>query len=1081
MTGMRKRFLFSRSVFILLLLLLSIVPFSFAKEIVITQITTAAVTDFYATSTVSDYAVCSDELTTDSILIRNQGNVPDTYSITLTSENGAVLDWITMRQNTVTLQPGEQQEVLAYISPLADISGPYTYTITVTSVYDDSETFEKQITVKNCPNIALNGYISSQQTCPCSVGVYIFDLANTGGRTETYSLWLEGIDSEYYDLSEYKVTLEAGEKKKIYAYVRMACFIYGDFLFSLIAETEQSGYTAEIPLTLYIQQACYNYNIALGEALIFVENETLNITFAPKQDAAYTLCQENPAVIPVSLENPSEIMNQYSFMIEDAQQWITPAEPYVRLLGNKQHITNLVVNTATADSGIYSFALKVETLRGDLETVVPFTVEIEDCSVAEESSWLKYTLIALLILVVLSILIVGYFLLSKREGTITKGKEHPVSSWIKKNKHLLMIVLPLILLLILIAAIAYPIVKEEYAENLKEAATVTTEAATVPTLFDNWLTALVLLSFFVLLALLVWYFRLRKRTQRKKDGKTLKTRIKSFFTNERWQKLKPFFKWFWVILLLLLLLSGLTAGMYFLYKNYKEDAQRYLNQNKTEVQIGDGIDEYAQKNVERLALEEQLAELQKQIAEKGDAIEKLQDEILRLAEEATQQEVIDEEVFQEKIDALLETIKQLEEELTKLYEEEAGLINLLNALDGRVSTVEDHVTVLQQQVESFEEQIAALQKIIAELSLEKVSEEVDEHVEDLEEELDALEEEKEQLEAELIEIPEIPDDSFETILAFDVSLSGQIIENGMTRFERGIDVARQYIQKDGQYSIMVVGKNAIVVQRDASSEQALHTLIKLRPLDTQSNLGKALYRAADELHSTTGRIVLISDLLTTDNTDIYAIHDDLEEQGIDIVFINLAQPSKPTLLVEEVLENATQEELLEETTQETLDESPTFTVETQTLGRFFIEIPKNAEYSLDLNTYFSDDDNDVLAYTATPGEHLTALIQKNIALLTPEKDWVGNTSIIFSADDGKGGTVSGPSLLVTIFDLETPILTEEIKEQGARNEEEQYIPWIILGTIIFLILFSLIMGAFAKKFHKNVEPPKQEENEEKKE
>ncbi len=1088
-TGMRQRPLFFSTLLTSLLFLFSIVPFSFAENVEVTY-TGAAVAQFYATSAVSDFAACGAELTTDSILIRNQGTVPDTYSIMLASDEISVLEWISISQSSVSLASGKQQEVLVYISPPAGVSGTYTYTVTVASLYDGSETFEKTVTLESCPNVALSTYSTYQETCPCSVGAYMFELSNTERSTETYSLWIEDMDPEYYDLSEYTITLDAGQRKAIYAYVRMACFVYGDFSFSLLAETAESGYIAEIPLVLTVQQACYNYDIAFGEALLFSADEPLDVTFTPKEDTTYTLCQETPAVIPVSLKHSSKIMNEYAFIIEDSEPWIVPGEPYVRLTQNREHITNLVVNTAAADEGLYSFALKVETLRGDLETVVPFTVEIQDCTVEEGyPPWLKYTLGSLLIAVLLAILLVGYFLLGKKKEGMRVGKDASFTSWLKKNKYWLMTLLPLLLLFIILAALAYPVVKEKYAERLAaEAATASEAVSSVQTLFYSWATALILLGLLLLLALLAWYFHFRKKGK-KKDviGKT----TSRFFTSESWEKYKPFLKWLWIIFLLLLLLSGLTAAMYFLYQNYKEDAQKYLTEQNTTEETEETTTQDADKKSEEVrALEEQLTTIQEQIAEKEKEIDALQEDVLRLGEEAAQQEA---SIDEEKIHALLETIKQLEEELTALYEKEAALVDQINALEGRISTVEDHVTDLQKQIDALEEQIDALQKMIAELSAEKTAKDAEQAIADLEEELNELEEQKETLDEELIdilpiEIPKITDDSFETILAFDVSLSGQIVENGQSRFERGIDAAKKYIQEKGIYSVMIVGKNAIIVQRDVSSDRALRTILNLRPLDTQSNLGNALYDAAQELQGQ-GRVVLISDLLTTDGTDVYAIHDELEKQGIDVIFLNVAQTAERIVTGPQKAEDVSKTTQDESETQE--QESPVFVVETQTTESFVIEIPKNADRSIDLNSYFSDEDNDVLLYTAEAGEHLTALIQEHIALLTPEKDWVGETTIVFHANDGKGARVTSPALRVTVFESENTIsdTTEEItttniepSEETQKEEKTQtYVPWIILGTIIFLILFSLIMGAFAKRFHQ--EPPRNEEeknNDEKK-
>lgn len=1091
--GMKKYHIFSLLALLLITALFVSIPIR-SQEIIETQITGAAVSSFYATTAATSVA-CAGTPTQETILIRNQGTVPDVYTLSIEGEGAP---WISV-DGPISLAAGEEQTVSYYILPPQDADGMYEYTLTVSSYYDGTRSFEKSFTVNQCPNIDLQAYNTVEQTCPCTTGVYIFQLTNTGTTTETYALSIPALYADYYDLSEYLVTLAPGEEKDIYAYVRMACFVYGDFSFTLVAETQNSGYTAEIPLALTVQQACYAYNIALGEALVFSEQE-LTVTFTPTTDTNYEFCQETPAVIPVYIQNPGDIKNTYSITVEDAEQWITPAEPTLLLQPSSERVSSIIVNTNAANTGTYSFALKVETERGDLQTVLPFTVTVNDCT-AEERAPMTVFLWVLLALVLLAILLAGFLLYRKnkekesKEGQkklTKKGKgEAAEQTWAQKNKKWLLVLLPLLLLLLLIGLLAYPSIQEHVEERAQagtQTETYTGLDRTVPTLLYPWATALILLAALALLALLLWWFKLRNKPKNgKKKDKALakKENTLSFYDKHinkgTWEKVKPILKWIWIILLLLLLLTGLAFGLWYMYKNYQADADRYLDgENVTEegneTTIENVTEEVTASETEE-ELQQQIADLEQRIAETEQQIEELQEELVTHAEDAAVHDTTDQEnedLVQRIVD-LEEQLRALEDRLSEMEEERDSLIARLTDVEEKVDTVAEDVSALEERIAALEEQVAALQETIEELS-QQDTQEADAVIEDIQDEIDDLENQIADLEDvitpdQIIIVPEITDDNYKTVLLFDVSLSGQIVENGQTRFERGVEAATNFIQEEGTYSVMIVGKNAIIVRRNVDSATALRTIKALRPLDTQSNLGRALYEAAEELEPNYGRLVLISDLQTTDGTDIFAIHNELEESGIDVVFINIAGRSSPVETTEE--EPSEENEPVEEES-----ESPVFDVTQQTAEGFTIEIPKNTDYSLDLQSYFVDPDQDELSFTATAGEHLTVAIQDSVAILTPEQNWVGETWVAFAADDGKGGIVESPALKVIVFE---PTAAVDTTEESADETEpgpsyQDYLPWVILGSIILLIILSLIFGAFAKKFHSPQIPPSEEEH-----
>ncbi len=181
---------------------------------------------------------------------------------------------------------------------------------------------------------------------------------------------------------------------------------------------------------------------------------------------------------------------------------------------------------------------------------------------------------------------------------------------------------------------------------------------------------------------------------------------------------------------------------------------------------------------------------------------------------------------------------------------------------------------------------------------------------------------------------------------------------------------------------------------------------------------------------------------------------------------NPADADTETEIPEASSEEVPEEETVQaETTQEETSETvvPVFDVESEAQGNFFIDIPKNTAYRIDLNAYFVDEDADPLVYTATTEEHLSALVEEQFVTLTPEIDWTGESWVRFTADDSNGGVVGSPTIRVMI------------SENDVSPKEMNYIPWIILGSIIVLIIVSLISGAFAKKFHRDPGMPPEEE------
>lgn len=801
---------------------------------------------------------------------------------------------------------------------------------------------------------------ASQTICSCDVSVFLLELTNSWKAVDAYSLWIEGIDSQSYVLSDSLVVLQPGKRALVYAYLRPPCGTTGTFSLTAKAHSGVQGNSVTVPLSFDI--------LDCGERVLTTEQQS------------------------------------------------------------------------GASLGVYMLYL----------------------------TSLLYVILGILAVAVLVIVIL-----------VVKRTAPSFRRWLRRYQFLLPLCLSLGILFLIIGAFAYPLVQQHYEQQENVPATQekieeTSEERLKEPLFTSWVTAAVLGGIFILLGVVAWYWRRRlcctaqmhdkhfeplirnafqtfsksvmKGKTYKKTAKVMRDREHAAFAAvKEWgadlrskdiaARVKPVFKWCWMALLLLVLLAGIGAGLYFLYPTIVVSTIGFSDGVSEE---SEPLDEASEETtMESDALTESLSDLETKYATLEEQLKNIQEDI---------------QTIDEKLDALTALLDELKQESS--------------ASDTLIADVQKEIDALQKEKESLEETVGEVEEI-APL-------------------LETIEEEKEPLSSALSET------EFKTVLIFDVSLSGQIEEEGTTRFARGLALAKRYIEPEGSYTIMIAGKNALVVKRDVSADIAVHVLRTLRPLDTQSNLGKALYAAAEYMGSAFGRIVLVSDLVTTDGTNINKIRKELMKEGFDVVFLPFSsseenseespvrEKAEETAVeeseeieiseegsdVEETVEEAQEEMTEEETTSdaEADDTTAVFDVENETQGTFFIEIPKNTAYRIDLNTYFVDEDADLLVYTATVGEHLSAIIEENFVTLTPELDWTGETSVQFIADDTNGGVV------------ESPVIRAVVSANTA-SPQSTYIPWIILGSIIVLIIVSLISGAFAKKFHRDPEMPPENEEE----
>ncbi|MFO8016652.1 MAG: hypothetical protein R6U32_06105 [Candidatus Woesearchaeota archaeon] len=306
--------------------------------------------DFNAYASQKTIYVCPCSSEKSSMAVENTGDTTSTYSI---EQSGPGERFSTLTEKAFSLKPGERKEITNFVRVPCGIKGEYKIDTIIKTVFDTEKEFSQTIKAKDCVNIGLRMVKASAPVCPCSPAEYTFSVQNTGPFLETYNLEME---SEYAELSEDVLILEPQSKENVTVFITTPCGSYGDLDFTLKADTERSGMTAELPFNLQVAP-CYNYTMG-----------------SPGQ---HSICQESGGSIPVTIKNTAEISNTY-FLSSDTE-WTAFDNSSIALAGGQEKTVNLNIFPYEVRTGTHNVTIDAVTARGEIRKTLSIAAEVEDC------------------------------------------------------------------------------------------------------------------------------------------------------------------------------------------------------------------------------------------------------------------------------------------------------------------------------------------------------------------------------------------------------------------------------------------------------------------------------------------------------------------------------------------------------------------------------------------------------------------------------------------------------------------------------------------------------------------------------
>jgi len=131
----------------------------------------------------------------------------------------------------------------------------------------------------------------------------------------------------------------------------------------------------------------------------------------------------------------------------------------------------------------------------------------------------------------------------------------------------------------------------------------------------------------------------------------------------------------------------------------------------------------------------------------------------------------------------------------------------------------------------------------------------------------------------------MPAKSKQTVLVIDNSASMQTKLGTGTRFTKAIETAQNNLQ--GKISIVLAESTPLVVMDKGSATEASKVLASLTPKESSTNIGDAMLLGAQLLGDTKGRIIVISDFISTAGTDPVVAKQTIAAKKIPLKLINL--------------------------------------------------------------------------------------------------------------------------------------------------------------------------------------------------
>ena len=289
-----------------------------------------AAIDFSAISSAQINA-CSCSQYVGTMSIYNQGDAAH-YVLKTTGENAALLKYQT---EGIFIEPQKRQDIAYVVNIPCDANKQFTITTEIESNTGLKKELIQTINPLFCSHIQAFSIGSlAYKNCACTPTQYIIKIKNTAKYADIFSVNLD-LPKEYYTVSENSFVLLPQGEKIIYIYVKLPCDFSESYSILAQIKAESTQEIQNYPLYLQIDKACYKTDISFGKVVSNLTEKNLSfVTINNKQEYQYkynfitspsnnfTICINTTNILPVLVQNPSNISNKYTVDLQNKQSWM---------------------------------------------------------------------------------------------------------------------------------------------------------------------------------------------------------------------------------------------------------------------------------------------------------------------------------------------------------------------------------------------------------------------------------------------------------------------------------------------------------------------------------------------------------------------------------------------------------------------------------------------------------------------------------------------------------------------------------------------------------------------------------------
>jgi len=254
--------------------------------------------DISLTAQVNELSVCSGASASYTLNLRNEGQWEDTFDLAVSGEAGP---WSSLSRNSVSLAPGESEQVSVLVTPPRNNVGVYSLAVSATSqsagvVVAQSLT----ITSRSCYDFdmaASENYVSFCDNSEAKVPVTI---TNSGSENNVYSLDLDGTSWSVLDRDS--ISVPAGASGTFNLVLTPSFGDVGTSVFNIEAEAA-TGDTSD--------------SVIINANVLTCRDTSLDI-----ESSSIELCSGTSDTVDVMLTNAGQFQESYSLTV-DGPSWVT--------------------------------------------------------------------------------------------------------------------------------------------------------------------------------------------------------------------------------------------------------------------------------------------------------------------------------------------------------------------------------------------------------------------------------------------------------------------------------------------------------------------------------------------------------------------------------------------------------------------------------------------------------------------------------------------------------------------------------------------------------------------------------------